>query len=209
VTNLLYILGLQVPTPELKTLVAQAEEELARISQITTHTLRFHRQSSSTTNLDLEKLFNSVVALYRGRFRNSSITTVVDRCRAKHLHCHEGELRQIILNIVGNAADAMKNGGVLSLRCRESTNWADGQAGVRIIIADTGTGMDAITLSQIFEPFFSTKGIGGTGLGLWVTQDLVEKNGGSMRVRSAQGEKCHGTTFSLFFRHAQTVSGID
>jgi signal transduction histidine kinase len=126
VTNLLYILGLQVPTPELKALVAQAEEELARVSQITTHTLRFHRQSSSSTVLDLETLFNSVFALYRARFRNSSMTPLTDRCGAKHLLCHEGELRQVILNIVGNAVDAMKLGGVLSLRCRESTNWANG-----------------------------------------------------------------------------------
>lgn len=201
VTNLLYILGLQVPTPELKTLVAQAEEELARVSQITTHTLRFHRQSSSSTDLDMEKLISSVVGLYRARFRNFSITAVVDKCRAKHLHCHEGELRQIILNIVANAVDAMKHGGTLFLRCRESTNWVNGAIGVRITIADTGSGMDATTLARIFEPFFSTKGIGGTGLGLWVTEDLVQKNGGVMRVRSAKGEM-HGTTFSLFFPHA-------
>jgi hypothetical protein len=121
---------------------------------------------------------SQVVALYRARLRNSSITAVVDRCRAKYLHCHEGELRQIILNIVGNAVDEMKHGGVLSLRCRESTNWANGEAGVRIIIADNGTGMDREVLSKIFEPFFSTKGIGGTGLGMWVTEDLVKKTVG-------------------------------
>jgi PAS domain S-box-containing protein len=186
VTNLLYILGLQVPTPELRALVAQAEEELARVSQITTHTLRFYRQSSNSTDLDMEKLFHSVVALYRARLRNSSITAVIDRCDAKHLRCHEGELRQIVLNIIANAVDAMKHGGVLSMRCRESTNWASGQAGVRLIIADNGTGMDADISEHIFEPFFSTKGIGGTGLGLWVTEDLVKKNGGAMRFRSSK-----------------------
>lgn len=201
VTNLLYILGLQVPTPELKALVAQAEEELARVSQITTHTLRFHRQSSGATDLDMEKLFQSVIALYRARLRNSSITAVIDRCHAKQLRCHEGELRQIVLNIVANAVDAMKHGGVLSMRCRESTNWANGQAGVRLIIADNGTGIDVAILSRIFEPFFSTKGIGGTGLGLWVTEDLVEKNSGAIRVRSSKRENSHGTTFSLFFPH--------
>lgn len=202
VTNLLYILGLQVPTPELRALVAQAEEELARVSQITSHTLRFHRQSSHSTDLDMEKLYQSVVALYKARLRNFSITAVVDRCRTKPLRCHEGELRQIVLNIVANAVDAMKHGGILSMRCRESTNWATGQAGVRLIIADNGTGIDADILPRIFEPFVSTKGIGGTGLGLWVTEDLVEKNGGAMRVRSSQRAHLHGTTFSLFFPHA-------
>lgn len=201
VTNLLYILGLQVPTPELKALVAQAEEELARVSQITTHTLRFHRQSSSSTDLDMQMLCHSVVALYRARLRNSSITAVIDRCHANPLHCHEGELRQIVLNIIANAVDAMKHGGVLSMRCRDSTNWANQQTGVRLIIADNGTGMDAAILERIFEPFFSTKGIGGTGLGLWVTEDLVGKNGGAMRVRSSTRENSHGTAFSLFFPH--------
>jgi len=201
VTNLLYLLGLQVPTPELKALVAQAEEELSRVSQITTHTLRFYRQSSHSTDLDIGRLFHSVVALYRARLRNSSITAVIDRCDAKDLRCHEGELRQIVLNIVANAVDAMKHGGVLSMRCRDSTNWANQQTGVRLIIADNGTGMDAAILERIFEPFFSTKGIGGTGLGLWVTEDLVEKNGGAMRVRSSKRESSHGTTFSLFFPH--------
>jgi PAS domain S-box-containing protein len=208
VTNLLYILGLHVPTPELKALVAQAEEELARVSQITTHTLRFHRQSGGSMEVDIQKLFHSVVALYRARLRNSSITAVIDSCHAEHLRCHEGELRQIVLNIVANAVDAMKHGGILSMRCRESTNWANGQAGVRLLISDNGTGMDAEILARIFEPFFSTKGIGGTGLGLWVTEDLVEKNGGAIRVRSSKRESLHGTTFSLFFPRTSENSTV-
>jgi PAS domain S-box-containing protein len=202
VTNLLYILDSQVSTPELKALVTSAQEELARVSQITTHTLRFHRQSSSPTNLDVTKLFESVIGLYRARLRNSGIVPEIGCRTAKPLHCHEGELRQIVLNIVGNAADAMKSGGVLHLRCSDSTNWRNGEAGVRIIIADSGTGMDRTTLSRIFEPFFSTKGIGGTGLGLWVTQDLVQKNKGRMAVRSSERPDGHGTVFSIFFPHA-------
>jgi signal transduction histidine kinase len=199
---LLYILGLQVPTPELKALVVQAEEELARVSQITTHMLRFHKQSTHSTDLDVQKLFHSIVALYRARLRNSSITAVINRCNAKHLRCHEGELRQIVLNIITNAIDAMKQSGILSLRCRESTNWATGQFGIRIIVADNGTGIESDILPRIFEPFLSTKGIGGTGLALWVAQDLVGKNGGTMRVRSSTLEKSHGTAFSLFFPHS-------
>jgi PAS domain S-box-containing protein len=200
VTNLLYILDAQVP-PELKALVTTAQEELARVSQITTHTLRFHRQSSSPTKLDVTALFESVVALYQGRLRNSGIDPRIGPRRASQLHCHEGELRQIVLNIVGNAVDAMKSGGVLHLRCSDSTCWRDGSRGVRIVIGDTGKGMDHATLARIFEPFFSTKGIGGTGLGLWVTQDLVQKNKGNIAVRSSIDAETHGTVFSLFFPH--------
>ncbi|SNS99363.1 PAS domain S-box-containing protein [Granulicella rosea] len=199
VTNLLYILDLQVPTPELKALVTTAQEELARVSQITTHTLRFHRQSSSPADLNVTKLFESVVGLYRARLRNSNVVAKIGDRAATELRCHEGELRQIVLNIVGNALDAMKNGGVLHLRCRDSKHRGTGEAGVRIVIADSGTGMDKATLARIFEPFFSTKGIGGTGLGLWVTQDLVQKNKGRMAVRSSNRHIPRGTVFSLFF----------
>lgn len=203
VTNLLYILGLQVPTPELQTLVTSAQEELARVSQITTHTLRFHRQSSNPTNVDVTKLFESVVGLYRARLQNSGIEAEIGKRNATELYCHEGELRQIVLNVVGNAVDAMKNGGVLSLRCRDSKHWTDGQSGVRIVISDNGTGMDTATSRRVFEPFFSTKGIGGTGLGLWVAQDLVEKNNGRIAVRSSDRAGSHGTIFSLFFPHSK------
>ena len=201
VTNLLYILDSQVPTPELKALVTTAQEELARVSQITSHTLRFHRQSSSPTDLDITRLFESVITLYRARLRNAGIEPILGSRAARPLRCHEGELRQIVLNIVGNAVDAMKNGGVLHLRCHESTNWSTGEPGVRIILADTGTGMPRQTLARIFEPFFSTKGIGGTGLGLWVTHDLVHKNHGSIAVRTSVRLDAHGTVFSLFFPH--------
>lgn len=201
VTNLLYILEFQVPTPELRALVTSAQEELARVSQITTHTLQFHRQSSSPTDLKVDALFASVIGLYRARLRNSNIEPRISGGTARPLHCHEGELRQIVLNIVANAADAMKSGGVLNLRCSDSTNWRTGQKGVRILIADTGTGMNKATLAKIFEPFFSTKGIGGTGLGLWVTADLIQKHNGCLAVRSSDRPGRCGTVFNLFFPH--------
>ncbi len=201
VTNLLYILELQAPTPELKILVQSAQEELARISQITTHTLRFHRQSTKPIEVDLTHLLQSILALYRARLHNSSISARLDRSAESPLLCHDGELRQIILNLVGNAVDAMKTGGILTLRSRESTHWPSGSKGVRITVADTGTGMDAQTLERIFEPFFTTKGIGGTGLGLWVTKDLVSRNSGFLRVRSSNRAANHGSVFVLYFSH--------
>ena len=203
VTNLLYILDSQVPTPELKALVTSAQEELARVSQIASHTLRFHRQSSSPTKVDVIKLFESVVGLYRARLRNCGIVAKIGQSCPQELFTHEGELRQIVLNIVGNAVDAMKGGGVLSLRCRDSKYRVNGKSGVRIIIADSGTGMDPETVARMFEPFFSTKGIGGTGLGLWITQDLVDKNRGRITVRSSNRPTLRGTVFSLFFPHSE------
>ena len=202
VTNLLYILEFKAEEPELKALIQSAQEELARVSQIATHTLRFHRQSTKATDLDICQMFESVIALYGARLRNSSIVAKVECCDKKTFLCHEGEMRQIILNIVGNSVDAMKSGGELILRSTESAQRKTGQTGIRIAIADSGTGMAPETVAKIFEPFFSTKGIGGTGLGLWITKDLVEKNGGTVRVRSTKNERSHGTVFSLFFPHS-------
>lgn len=201
VTNLLYIADLQVQTPELKKLIGAAQDELARVSQITTHTLRFYRQSSGRTHLDLRDLFESVLALNRAQIRNAEIVARIARFDSGPLFCYEGELRQIVLNIVSNALDAMKKGGTLVLSSREATRWSTGQKGVRIIIADNGPGMDKETLARIFEPFFSTKGILGTGLGLWIAKDLVEKNGGSIRVHSRNRQNMHGSAFTLFFPH--------
>jgi PAS domain S-box-containing protein len=201
VTNLLYILNHEVDTPELKVLVHTAQEELARVSQIATHTLRFHRQSSNRTEVDLDFLLTSVVALYRGRLQNSSIEARIDGRDKPRLICHEGELRQILLNLVANAFDAMRTGGTLTLRHREAILWGTSRKGVRITVADTGTGMDSEIMKRIFDPFFTTKGIGGTGLGLWVTQDLIEKNGGVISMKSTAKGSQTGTVFCIWFPH--------
>jgi PAS domain S-box-containing protein len=204
VTNLLYILESRVSDPVSKTLVTTAQEELARVSYIATHTLKFHKQSSSRTLLDLAALGDSVLGLYRARLQNSGISVVNDCAEASPLLCFEGELRQILANVVSNAFDAMRGGGRLVLRCRDVTFGPSGSKGVRLTVADTGSGMDSKTLSRVFEPFFSTKGIGGTGLGMWITEELIHKNGGTIKVRSDVRAGKSGTVVSMCFPHRTT-----
>lgn len=199
VTNLLYILQSQVSDADTKALVMTAQEELARVSHIATHTLKFHKQSSSRTMLDLTALVDSVIGLYRARLHSSSITIINDRAHVSPLLCFEGELRQVLVNVVSNAFDAMRSGGRLILRCRDVTLQPSGLEGVRLTVADTGIGMDARTLSRVFEPFFSTKGIGGTGLGMWITEELVHKNHGTIKVRSKIHPGDSGTVVSMCF----------
>jgi PAS domain S-box-containing protein len=201
VTNLLYILQSQVSDAESKALVITAQEELARVSHIATHTLKFHKQSSSRTMLELAGLADSVLGLYRARLKNSGISVVNDCAKASPLFCFEGELRQILVNLISNAFDAMRSGGRLVLRCRDVTFWPSGLSAVRLTIADTGSGMDADTISRVFQPFFSTKGIGGTGLGMWITEELVRKNEGTIRVRSNVRPGKSGTVVSMCFPH--------
>jgi signal transduction histidine kinase len=90
------------------------------------------------------------------------------------------------------------HGGRLLLRSRAGHHWSTGRAGLVLTIADTGSGMSSETVKRIFEPFFTTKGIGGTGLGLWVSQGIVERHQGALRLRSTQGSKWHGTVLALF-----------
>ena len=199
VTNLLYILSTHVEDAETRQFVATAQEELARVSHIATHTLRFHKQSSNRTEVDLQLLAESILALYRARLDSSNVVAVPDCRGSLRLLCYEGEMRQILVNLVANAYDAMRTGGKLWIRAHAGRNWKTGRSGLRILVADNGAGMDSDTQARIFEPFFSTKGIGGTGLGLWITKDLVAKNGGRVTVRSTTRPGRSGTVIQLTF----------
>ena len=198
VTNLLFILASRVEDPESKQLVETAQEELARVSQIATHTLRFHKQSSGRAEVKLRIVIESVLALYRARLMNSGIRSFVDCEEDLVLTCFEGELRQMLVNLIGNAFDAMRTGGELRVRVRNRRSLS-GQERIQITVADRGSGIPPCVLLHLFEPFFSTKGIGGAGLGLWITKDLVAKNGGEIKVRSSARAGQSGTAVILSF----------
>jgi PAS domain S-box-containing protein len=199
VVNLLYLIEQTVPEGETRTYALAAQAELARVSQITTQTLRFFRQSTAPTLCHPAELIDSVLALYQGRLLNSGVRVRRStRGDVKGL-VYESEIRQVLNNLLSNALDAMRDqGGVLTVRARCAESPVTGLAGFRISVADTGGGMSPETLSHIFEPFFTTKGLQGTGLGLWVSSQIVEKQGGSLRVKSNRNERGHGTVFSLF-----------
>ena len=203
VVNLLYLVGNTSTEPEVRTYAQIAQEELARVSQITTQTLRFFKQSTFPKAIHPADLIESVVSLYRGRLSNSAIQVRQSvRGELTGLLC-EGEVRQILNNLIGNALDAMRDGGgQLVLRARTATDEKTRRTGIRLTVADTGTGMDAETLTRIFDPFFTTKGITGTGLGLWVSKQLAHKNDSSLTARTTQHPQRHGTVFALFLPFA-------
>jgi PAS domain S-box-containing protein len=208
VVNLLYLVGNTSTEPEVRSYAQLAQEELARVSQITTQTLRFFKQSTLPKAVHPAELIESVVSLYRGRLSNSGIRVRQSFRGEKPGLLWEGEVRQILNNLVGNAIDAMReSGGELLLRARASQDARTGREGIRLTVADTGTGMDAETLKRIFDPFFTTKGITGTGLGLWVSQQLAQKNHGSLTVRTRQDAVRHGTVFALFLPFAVVDQG--
>jgi PAS domain S-box-containing protein len=199
VTNLLYLAETSDDYAELKDHIHAAQRELRRASAITSQTLRFHKQSTKPLAVTSEELMESVLAMYQGRIVNANIR-IEERNRAhQQIRCFEGEIRQVLSNLISNSIDAMTpHGGRLLLRGRTATDWPSGRRGVVMTVADTGGGMSTGTVSRLFEPFYTTKGIVGTGLGLWVSREIVKRHDGALRVRTSQREGDGGTVFTVF-----------
>jgi PAS domain S-box-containing protein len=199
VTNLLYLAAMDTTAAADKAnYLHLAQVELARVSQIVTHTLRFHRQSTHRVPCRLSGLMETVVLLFEARLRNANITLVHDSRETRTIEGFDGELRQVFANLVGNAIDAMRaNGGTLTSRVTDATR--DGRPGVRTTVADDGSGMDRATRARMFEAFFTTKPEIGTGLGLWLSKEIIEKHHGVVSCKSSTRELRHGTVFSIFW----------
>ena len=203
ITNLLYLLSNHAELPDpARSYVNMAEHEVRRISEITQQTLRFYRQSTLPARANLAELLDSVLSLHQGRLRNLGIAVEKKYDASTDLYCFAGELRQVFANLIGNAIDAMPSGGRLIVRARRSRDWRNVErCGVRFQVVDTGSGMLPAVQKHIFEPFFTTKEVTGTGLGLWVSSEIVAKHKGIMRVRSRSESlgSWSGTIFELFF----------
>ncbi len=199
VTNLLYLARSAPDLAEVQEYIDTADRELRRVSAISNQTLRFYRQSTKPRDVTCEDLLESVLSIYQGKIVNSSVEVKWRMRAVDPIHCLDGEIRQVLSNLVGNAIDAMHpNGGKLFLRSRRAINWRTAQHGVLLTIADTGSGMSAEVREKVFEAFYTTKGIGGTGLGLWVSKEIVDRHQGTLQVRSSQQPGPSGTTFALF-----------
>jgi signal transduction histidine kinase len=198
VTNLLYLTRTESSPERANEYLAAAEQELLRVTEITKQTLRFYREPSRRTEIDVPTVVKSVLSLFRSRIADANITVQPEFRGGSTALASAGELRQILSNLIGNAIDAMRLGG--TLRIRVSTETAcrrDGTQALRLTIADSGSGIPQDVLPRIFEPFISTKGETGTGLGLWVADEIVKRNGWKILVRSRQRQPHQGTTFVL------------
>jgi PAS domain S-box-containing protein len=204
VTNLLYLLRHQSSLDEQAISYADlAQHEIARVAEMTQQTLRFYRQSTLPAIANIAELLDSVVTLYKGRLLGLQIEVSRQMRPNVELFCFSGEMRQLFTNLIGNAIDAMAHGGHLWLSVRRSRSWVDGIPGIRLFAADNGCGMTKATRLRIFEPFFTTKETTGTGLGLWVSSEIIAKHKGTVKVASRPAEaangKHSGTVFMLFF----------
>jgi two-component system, NtrC family, sensor kinase len=185
----------------------RADGELKRIAHITRQTLGFYRESLHLAAFYVAPLLDSVLDLLKSRIQ-STLAIVEKQCDAElQMTAMQGEVRQVISNLLLNSLDSIDIGGRVVLRASISTSPTDRSQRVRITISDDGRGIGESVLSQIFEAFFTTKGAIGNGLGLWVSKQIVDKHGGSIQVRTSTVGQQRGTTFSVILPIDATQRG--
>lgn len=205
VTNLLYLLETEPGLPEdARPHIAMAQQEVHRIADIATNTLKFFKQTTQPAATSMKETYASVLTLYQGRIRHSGIAILPTFQAHAPYVCFAAEMRQIMANFLGNALDATRPGGRIHFRIRPGTSGRDAEAGVLITIADTGSGIDPQTVQHIYDAFFTTKSTAGTGLGLWVCMELIKKHGGHVKVRSriALHGRSGGSVFRIFLPYS-------
>ena len=199
VTNLIYLAKSWEGVPiEVCKQLEIADRELARVAQLAQQTLGFYRDNTSSKWVPVADLVDDVLLIYERKLKYKHLEAVVSLEPDLKIFGKQGELKQALSNLMANAIEASKIGGKVWLSARTTTNWTNEmEPGVRITVADNGSGMAPEVQRQIFVPFFTTKPGIGTGIGLWVTKSLIEQQGGFMRFRSKQGQNA-GTVMSFF-----------
>jgi PAS domain S-box-containing protein len=210
VTNVIYLLksdgfGIQGTA---RNYLQMADDEIRRVAQLVQKTLSFYRSDSVPLPVKLADVVDEVIWLYQKRLRDSGITLVKQYRFEGEITCNAAEIRQVLTNVFVNAIDAVGSGGHITVRVTSSrARVREQRTGVRVTIADSGPGIPFEQRSNLFSPFFSSKGERGTGLGLWISKGIMDKNGGHIRFRSCTTEPS-GTVFSIFIPDALGTSDI-
>jgi signal transduction histidine kinase len=201
ISNAIY-LARSSPPSEISTYLKVADEELARVAQITKQTLGFYRETATPGAVKLSALLDDVLILFNRKLEAKNLTIKKQYRDELEIWGLEGELRQVFANQIANAIYAMPRNGCLTIRIRRSKSWSNGQCpGTAVTLVDNGSGISQESLTKIFDPFFTTKQDVGNGLGLWITHDIVTRHGGSIRARSNAHPGVSGSIFTTFLPH--------
>jgi PAS domain S-box-containing protein len=195
--NLVYIARIDQHAPEsVVKQLTQAEQELERVAHITRQTLGFFRDNNDPEPIELESLVGSVFRLYSNKFVSKKIRVERHFGKCPPIRGVQNEVKQVLSNLISNAADAVAVGGtiIVTLRCVEE----DGRTTVHMLIEDDGPGVADENKERIFEPFFTTKRDVGTGLGLWVSREILERHGGSIELAERENGS-RGAAFTVIF----------
>jgi signal transduction histidine kinase/CheY-like chemotaxis protein len=204
-TNLFYLLrGEAKPTALGEKFLAQAEQELLRMSTITRLTLQWSREGGSVSHLTVGALIDETLRLFRGKIQNKHIQLSVTVDSDVPPHTIAGEFRQVLANLLNNAIDALPVGGNIFLNA--TTLQEQESTSVVIQVQDEGIGIEPERLPHLFHPFRSTKGEIGNGLGLYISKEIVDRHKGKLSIESTVGL---GTTATLIFPIASSITTVE
>jgi PAS domain S-box-containing protein len=208
VTNILYILQKSETDETRQHYVDLASSELARVANIVRRTLSFYREAAHPVPVKMSEVLDHVLEVYDRQIKEKNLRITRKYKFDSEIEGYPGELRQIFGNLIANAVEVLPEGQELRLTVCSGNDLVTGKPGVRVTVADRGPGIAKKNMGRLFEPFFTTKGEKGTGLGLWVTRGIVQRQGGTIRVRSNNSPDGSWTIFSVFVpleprRHAE------
>jgi signal transduction histidine kinase/CHASE3 domain sensor protein len=211
VINLLYLLRSGSTAEETTQFLDLASKELDRVAQISRAMLGMYRESKQPVAVNVQEMLDSILLLLDRQMRHAQVKLHAEFDTNAIVLGYPAELRQVFINLLTNAADASQANSIIKLhteivpRRRRASNVTPRPAGVEIKITDTGEGIAADTLPKLFQPFFTTKGEQGTGLGLWVSQGIIEKHNGTIDIQSSTDPNNHGTTITVFLPRGEAV----
>ncbi len=199
VTNLIFLAKESAVRDDVRLFLGQADEEIGRISQLTKQTLGFYRDTNTVTAVKVGALLDPLISAFAPRMRNKGVEICPEILADPEIEAIPGEMRQLLANLMSNSMDAVEEGGRIHIRV-SALDGGNGRqpGGVRVTVADSGSGISASVREHIFEPFFSTKKDVGTGLGLWVCKNIVDKHHGSIRLKSSTAAGKSWTVISVF-----------
>jgi signal transduction histidine kinase len=179
--------------------------------------LGLYRESKAPVVINLKEMLQEILLLMERRFIELNVTVYTEMPQTVSVAAFPAELRQVFTNLIANAAEAASPGGQVKVSISPQaagalqTDGAEGNgqkmpAGATVTIADNGSGITADVQSHLFQPFFTTKGERGTGLGLWVSRGIMNKHGGTISLKSDTSHEAHGTVVTVFLATNPMIS---
>jgi PAS domain S-box-containing protein len=211
VANLLDLLQHEPKEEESKQFLQMAHTELARVTQISRAMLSLYRESNVPVSVNLKDMLDDLLLLMQRRFQILGVTVSTDLTPEIAVEGFPAELRQVFTNLITNAAEATGQGGNVIVRVRPQPDGATAsgqtaEAGAIVEIIDNGPGISPENRKRIFQPFFTTKGERGTGLGLWVSQGIIRKHAGAIDLDSRTEGPDHGATARVFLASKPVIN---
>jgi PAS domain S-box-containing protein len=203
VTNLLYLMR-NGSTPEESTqFMDMAQQELTRVTHISRAMLGLYRESKAPVVVELREMLHEILLLLERRIIDLGVKVITNMPKPISVSAFPAELRQVFTNLITNAAEATGQGGEIKVSITQQAAGLDAngqkiQAGATVTISDNGAGIPDDVRPHLFQPFFTTKGERGTGLGLWVSRGIINKHGGTITLKSDVSQARHGTALSVF-----------